>query len=148
MSWQVSWPTRSVAGRPIAVVDDETFAPWRQVLRLAIDRTGEFKFEIAEDLGIPLNHGYNGDITAREAGRIGGRIGGNMVKVMIRMAEEAMARGEGSSGSLCARFPPGRPHAGIRDRRHGGGRSRPHFARASARAPPRQGASTARHGQP
>lgn len=53
----------------------------------------KFKFEIADDLGIELKRGYNGDITAREAGRIGGRIGGNMVKVMVRMAEEAMAHG-------------------------------------------------------
>ena len=52
-----------------------------------------FKFEIAEELGIPLNRGYNGEITAREAGRIGGRIGGNMVKVMIRHAEAQLARG-------------------------------------------------------
>lgn len=52
-----------------------------------------FKFEIAEELGITLRHGDNGNMTAREAGRIGGRIGGNMVKVMIRHAEEALARG-------------------------------------------------------
>lgn len=50
-----------------------------------------FKFEVAEELGIPLKKGYNGDLTAREAGRIGGRIGGNMVKVMIRHAEEQLA---------------------------------------------------------
>lgn len=50
-----------------------------------------FKFEVAEELGIPLKKGYNGDLTAREAGRIGGRIGGTMVKVMIRHAEEELA---------------------------------------------------------
>ncbi|MDA8346097.1 MAG: alpha/beta-type small acid-soluble spore protein [Thermaerobacter sp.] len=55
----------------------------------------QFKYEVANELGIDLKHGYNGDITAREAGAIGGRIGGNMVKVMIRMAEEAMANGQG-----------------------------------------------------
>ena len=68
---------------------------WTNGPALPREQLDRFKFEIAEDLGIALNRGYNGDITAREAGRIGGRIGGNMVKVMVRMAEEAMARGEG-----------------------------------------------------
>lgn len=54
----------------------------------------KFKYEIADELGIELKQGYNGDITAREAGRIGGRIGGKMVKVMVRMAEEALAQGQ------------------------------------------------------
>ncbi len=70
-------------------------AQWTGGPVLPREQIDRFKFEIAEDLGIPLQKGYNGDITSREAGRIGGRIGGNMVKVMIRMAEEAMARGEG-----------------------------------------------------
>jgi hypothetical protein len=70
-------------------------AQWTKGPALPREQLDRFKFEIAEDLGIPLTKGYNGDMTTREAGRIGGRIGGNMVKVMIRMAEEAMARGEG-----------------------------------------------------
>ncbi len=70
-------------------------AQWTKGPALPREQLDRFKFEIAEDLGIPLHEGYNGDMTTREAGRIGGRIGGNMVKVMIRMAEEAMARGEG-----------------------------------------------------
>lgn len=52
------------------------------------------KFEIAEELGIPLTNGYNGKITAEEAGKIGGPIGGNMVKEMIRMAQEQMIEKE------------------------------------------------------
>ncbi len=70
-------------------------AQWTKGPALPREQLERFKFEIADDLGITLQQGYNGDITAREAGRIGGRIGGNMVKVMIRMAEEAMTRGEG-----------------------------------------------------
>ncbi len=52
------------------------------------------KFEIADELGIPLTKGYNGKITAEEAGKIGGPIGGNMVKEMIRMAQEQMMKKE------------------------------------------------------
>lgn len=55
------------------------------------DFRDSFKFELAEELNIPLTRGYNGEMTTRQAGKIGGHIGGNMVKVMIRRAEEAMA---------------------------------------------------------
>lgn len=54
----------------------------------------DVKFEIADELGIPLTKGYNGKITAEEAGKIGGPIGGNMVKEMIRMAQEQMMKKE------------------------------------------------------
>ncbi len=50
------------------------------------------KYEIANELGIPLNKGYNGNITASDAGKIGGSIGGNMVKEMVRMAEQQLAK--------------------------------------------------------
>ncbi|NLP45075.1 MAG: alpha/beta-type small acid-soluble spore protein [Peptococcaceae bacterium] len=57
------------------------------------------KFEIASELGIPLNHGYNGDLTSRDAGRIGGRlggkIGGNMVKRMVEFAQNHMKNNGG-----------------------------------------------------
>ncbi|HEY8449181.1 MAG TPA: alpha/beta-type small acid-soluble spore protein [Bacillota bacterium] len=53
----------------------------------------QLKFEIAHELGIPLQPGYNGMLPARDAGRIGGKIGGNMVRRLIQIAEEAMASG-------------------------------------------------------
>ena len=34
----------------------------------------QMKYEVANELGITLNHGYNGDKTSRENGSIGGRI--------------------------------------------------------------------------
>jgi small acid-soluble spore protein D (minor alpha/beta-type SASP) len=62
-------------------------------LRAVFERA---KFEVADELGIPLQHGYNGDITSREAGRIGGRLGGplggHMVRRMIQFAEGELAR--------------------------------------------------------
>lgn len=53
----------------------------------------QFKYEIAQELGISpqIKEGYWGELTSRDCGRVGGRIGGNMVKVMIRRAEEALA---------------------------------------------------------
>ena len=50
------------------------------------------KYEIANELGIPLSKGYNGKLTSEEAGKIGGPIGGNMVKEMVRMAQEQMLK--------------------------------------------------------
>lgn len=47
---------------------------------------GNVKYEVAEDLHIPLTHGDNGELTSKEAGKIGGKIGGSMVQEMIRMA--------------------------------------------------------------
>ncbi len=47
----------------------------------------KMKFEIANQVGVNLKQGYNGDLSSRDAGRIGG----NMVRNMIRMAEEQMA---------------------------------------------------------
>ncbi|MDO4371707.1 MAG: alpha/beta-type small acid-soluble spore protein [Clostridia bacterium] len=45
------------------------------------------KQEVANELGITLNKGYNGDITAKDAGNIGG----NMVKKMIEAQERSMS---------------------------------------------------------
>lgn len=48
-----------------------------------------FKQEVASELGVPLKQGYNGDLTARQAGSIGGE----MVKRMIE-AQENLMRGQ------------------------------------------------------
>lgn len=32
------------------------------------------KYEVAQELGVPLKQGYNGDLTAKQAGQIGGSI--------------------------------------------------------------------------
>ena len=45
-----------------------------------------FKEEVANELGINLKAGYNGDLTSKEAGSIGGE----MVRRMIRKQEESM----------------------------------------------------------
>lgn len=43
-------------------------------------------FLTAIEVGVNLKNGYNGDISAKDAGRIGG----NMVKKMIQKAESQM----------------------------------------------------------
>lgn len=49
------------------------------------------KSNIASNLGIDLKSDYNGDLKCKDAGRIGGVIGGNMVREMIKFAEEHMS---------------------------------------------------------
>ena len=53
----------------------------------ALDR---FKYEVADELGVPLKHGYNGDLTSRQ----NGSVGGYMVKKMIEAQEKLMAGDE------------------------------------------------------
>lgn len=45
-----------------------------------------FKMECANEVGVNLKQGYNGDITARQAGSVGGQ----MVKKMIESYEQNM----------------------------------------------------------
>ena len=47
-----------------------------------------FKHEVADELGVNLKQGYNGDLTSREAGSIGGM----MVKKMIENQERQMSQ--------------------------------------------------------
>ena len=46
-----------------------------------------FKYEVADELGVPLSNGYNGDLTAKQ----NGSVGGYMVKKMIEAQESQMA---------------------------------------------------------
>ena len=60
------------------------------------NRLQGFKTEVASSMNINLQQGYNGDITARDAGRIGGQ----MVKRMIEYAERNMNGGMSSSNMM------------------------------------------------
>ena len=52
----------------------------------ARDALNRFKMETANEVGVNLKQGYNGDITARQAGSIGGQ----MVKKMIQAYENGL----------------------------------------------------------
>ncbi|WP_100407875.1 alpha/beta-type small acid-soluble spore protein [Bacillus solitudinis] len=51
----------------------------------------EVKYEVAKDLDIPLRRGDNGELTSKQAGRVGGQIGGSMVKEMIKIAQNKLS---------------------------------------------------------
>ena len=62
----------------------------RTVVPEAKQALNNMKFEIANELGINLKQGYNGDLTSREAGYIGGY----MVKRMIEQQEKSMSQNQ------------------------------------------------------
>ena len=47
----------------------------------------QFKMEAANEVGVTLNKGYNGDLTSRQAGSVGGQ----MVKKMIESYENELS---------------------------------------------------------
>lgn len=58
----------------------------RKVVPEAMDALDKFKYEVASEVGVNLKNGYNGDISSRDAGKIGG----NMVRKLIQRAESQM----------------------------------------------------------
>ena len=46
----------------------------------------KFKMEAANEVGVTLKQGYNGDITSRQAGSVGGQ----MVKKMVESYENSI----------------------------------------------------------
>ena len=52
----------------------------------AKDALNRFKMEAANEVGVNLKQGYNGDLTSKQAGSVGGQ----MVKKMIESYENGM----------------------------------------------------------
>ena len=58
----------------------------RKLVPEAMSALDKFKYEVASEVGVNLKDGYNGDISAKDAGKIGGQ----MVKKLIEQAERNM----------------------------------------------------------
>ncbi|MBR3290404.1 MAG: alpha/beta-type small acid-soluble spore protein [Clostridia bacterium] len=52
----------------------------------ARDGLNRFKMEAANEVGVNLKQGYNGDLTSKQAGSIGGQ----MVKKMVEQYENSL----------------------------------------------------------
>ena len=59
----------------------------QKVVPEAREALNRFKYEVANEVGVTLKDGYNGNLSSRDAGRIGG----NMVRKLIETAERQMA---------------------------------------------------------
>ena len=53
----------------------------------ATSAMNKFKMEVANEIGVPLSDGYNGNLTSAQ----NGSVGGYMVKKMIEAQERQMA---------------------------------------------------------
>ena len=60
----------------------------KNVVPEAKDALNRFKMEAANEVGVNLKQGYNGDLTSRQAGSIGGQ----MVKKMIMAYENNLSK--------------------------------------------------------
>ena len=58
----------------------------KKLVTEAMSALDKFKYEVASEIGVTLKDGYNGDISAKDAGKIGG----NMVRKMIQQVENNM----------------------------------------------------------
>ncbi|MCI1955611.1 MAG: alpha/beta-type small acid-soluble spore protein [Oscillospiraceae bacterium] len=58
----------------------------QHVVPEAREALNKLKMEIASEVGVNLKQGYNGDLTSKDAGRIGG----GMVRSMIKSVEDGM----------------------------------------------------------
>ena len=52
----------------------------------AKEAMNQFKMQAANEVGVNLKNGYNGDLTSREAGSVGGQ----MVKKMVEAYEQGL----------------------------------------------------------
>ena len=66
-----------------------------KVVPEAREALNKFKYEVASEVGVNLKQGYNGDISARDAGKIGGQ----MVRKLIQQAESRMIMAYTNSNS-------------------------------------------------
>ena len=60
---------------------------YRMEVPQAKEAMDKFKMEVANELGVPLKNGYNGDLTSKQ----NGSVGGEMVRQMIKRQEQEMA---------------------------------------------------------
>jgi len=69
----------------------------KSVIPEARDALDRFKMEAANEVGVTLKQGYNGNLTSREAGSVGGHMVNNMCPVRILKYERADRRADGHS---------------------------------------------------
>ena len=65
--------------------------PERDQKKTPEEALDDLKMDVADDVDVPLEeNGDNGDLTARQLGKVGGQ----MVRRLVQRGEEALAEGE------------------------------------------------------
>ncbi len=68
------------------------------VVPSAREALNKFKMEAAQEVGVNLNQGYNGNLTSREAGSVGGQ----MVKKMMSTRTASFSRADRTAVGHCS----------------------------------------------
>ena len=76
---------KSSGGKTAATTERCKSMNSKSIVPEAREGLNRFKMEAANEVGVTLKQGYNGDLTARQAGSIGGQ----MVKKMIQAYEQS-----------------------------------------------------------
>lgn len=70
--------------------------PGRDTRKTPEEALDDLKMDVADDVDVPLEeNGDNGDLTARQLGKVGGQ----MVRRLVRRGEEALAADEAEDES-------------------------------------------------
>ena len=77
---------RRFAFAPVSEQENLIMASNKTLVPEAKEALEKFKMEAANEVGVTLSQGYNGDLTSRQAGSIGGQ----MVKKMIESYENGL----------------------------------------------------------
>ena len=72
--------------KPVQKRRNQAMASNKALVPEAKEALERFKMEAASEVGVNLKQGYNGDITAKQAGSVGGQ----MVKKMIESYENSL----------------------------------------------------------
>lgn len=57
------------------------------------------KYKVAAEQQVSLQQGYNGNIKAKDAGKIGGHIGGNMVQELVKIGQQKLYQDQNRNNS-------------------------------------------------
>ena len=110
------------------------------VVPSAREALNKFKMEAAQEVGVNLKQGYNGDLTSREAGSVGGQMVNNLSlgNYNIMRYPGGRVRFKKTDGGGCLAPPPA--SACRKSQRHQETfRCRLTHARGTHRSPPRPG---------
>ena len=67
----------------------------QRVVPSAREALNKFKMEAAQEVGVNLKQGYNGDLTSREAGSVGGQMVKHICPVRTVVINRANRRADG-----------------------------------------------------
>ena len=64
----------------------------------AKEAMNRFKYEVANEIGVPLKQGYNGDLTSAQNGYVGGYMVKKMIEAQDKLMADKSGMGQGFNG--------------------------------------------------